>query len=453
MIEALRIKNYKSIVNMKLKLGRVNLIIGENGCGKSNILEAIALSSATEDSSLKKSELVSRGVRIIDDSDLMVSNFIELEDDQKSQSIEVEMFFSGDNQKNCKVSELPSSRYTITPHMEDSSYIRFKSDSVSSYQRDGKRKKILNEEITDSVISLSDVMAQFFDLVKSNEIKIDLEDVKKSANEYEDNALLKELSKSVSTEEFVTKAQNLAPSDETVIEAKNQKAVRQLLEHEKEKIKDFLIYSPENTALRNFYKEKQVEPLGTCGEGLLKLLKSLSKDKSAMETINKVLGLFGWYDSVTIPERLSSSEDKVYIKDKYVKDLFDQRSANEGFLFILFYVSLLVSDETPKVFAIDNIDASLNPRLCIKLMEIITKLAEANDKQVFLTTHNPAILDGFDIKKSSNKLIVVSRDTETGHTVQKTISSKKNLSRADGKPLKLSEAFLRGYFGGLPKEF
>ncbi|HIE00821.1 MAG TPA: chromosome segregation protein SMC, partial [Thiotrichaceae bacterium] len=36
--------------------------------------------------------------------------------------------------------------------------------------------------------------------------------------------------------------------------------------------KDFIIYSPENTALRTFQKEGQIQPLGINGEGLLKLL-------------------------------------------------------------------------------------------------------------------------------------------------------------------------------------
>lgn len=43
MIAQISIKDYKSIVDLKLKLGRFNVLIGENGCGKSNILEALTL--------------------------------------------------------------------------------------------------------------------------------------------------------------------------------------------------------------------------------------------------------------------------------------------------------------------------------------------------------------------------------------------------------------------------
>ena len=47
MVEKIQIINYKSIVDLTLDLGRFNVIIGTNGCGKSNILEAITIASAS----------------------------------------------------------------------------------------------------------------------------------------------------------------------------------------------------------------------------------------------------------------------------------------------------------------------------------------------------------------------------------------------------------------------
>ena len=42
MIRNVQIHNYKSLPDLSLDLGRVNVLIGANGSGKSNILEAIA---------------------------------------------------------------------------------------------------------------------------------------------------------------------------------------------------------------------------------------------------------------------------------------------------------------------------------------------------------------------------------------------------------------------------
>ncbi len=80
--------------------------------------------------------------------------------------------------------------------------------------------------------------------------------------------------------------------------------------------------------------------------------------------------LIDWFEDFKIPENLSPGERTIRIQDRYLSEgaLFDQRSANEGFLFLLFYITLLVSPETPSFFAIDNIDSSSNPKLCIALM-------------------------------------------------------------------------------------
>src|ERR1700733_8953317 len=66
MVNKVHIKNFKSVYNLELDLGRVNVFIGENGCGKSNILEAIAMGSASSANLLSNEFLASRGIRIAD---------------------------------------------------------------------------------------------------------------------------------------------------------------------------------------------------------------------------------------------------------------------------------------------------------------------------------------------------------------------------------------------------
>ena len=64
MLETIRIENYKSIETLVLPLGRINVFIGENGAGKSNILEAIALAGAAQARKLDNEFLASRGIRV-----------------------------------------------------------------------------------------------------------------------------------------------------------------------------------------------------------------------------------------------------------------------------------------------------------------------------------------------------------------------------------------------------
>jgi len=129
---------------------------------------------------------------------------------------------------------------------------------------------------------------------------------------------------------------------------------------------------------------------------------------------------------------------------------FDQRSANEGFLYLLFYFTLFLSRQTPRFFAIDNVDNSLNPKLCAELMRKLTDLAKENDKQAIFTTHNPAVLDGLNLHDDSQRLYVVRRNSE-GHTVVNRVSAPR--PRPDGKSIRLSEAFVFGMLGGLPEHF
>lgn len=63
MIREVTIHNFKSIPDLEMSLGRVNVLIGANGAGKSNILEALALASAAADDKLDSEFLASRGVR------------------------------------------------------------------------------------------------------------------------------------------------------------------------------------------------------------------------------------------------------------------------------------------------------------------------------------------------------------------------------------------------------
>ena len=375
MIEKIHIQNFKSIYDLEIEVGRVNLFIGENGSGKSNLLEALVFVSAADSNKLDNEFLVSRGIRVTE------PNFMRSAFDKKdiNKNIVITIFHTSND----------SNKYVFSN--DDAEYSKWK-------------------------------------IVESKKM-VDIELKSDTAEKLE----------------YLAKKLNINVSQ--VIERLIKQANDSLID-------SFIIYSPENTALRIFEKEGQIQPLGINGEGLLKLLKVINnyKDKSHIETIIKSLQLFNWFEDIEIPKDLKSNENKIIIKDKYLYQEFDQRSANEGFLFILFYITLIVAKETPKAFAIDNIDASLNPKLCTKLMTILTDLAKKYDKQIFLTTHNPAILDGINLNDEEQKLFVVSRNKQ-GHTRMKNITAKDKPKSSNDEPLKLSEAFLRGYLGGLPKGF
>jgi AAA15 family ATPase/GTPase len=219
-------------------------------------------------------------------------------------------------------------------------------------------------------------------------------------------------------------------------------------------LNNFFIYAPENTYLRKFEDEGAIEPIGVRGEGLFKHLVEIFKENpDKAKEIKENLQLIDWFEDFEIPKDLMFTEKRVIIKDRFLEDglnIFDQRSANEGFLYLLFYFTLFISDKTPKFFAIDNIDNALNPKLGKKLIEVLAKLAKKHQKQTILTTHNPAILDGLNLNDDEQRLFVVFRNGD-GHTKIKRIFKKEMPEGV--APMPLSEMFLRGIIGGLPKNF
>lgn len=137
--------------------------------------------------------------------------------------------------------------------------------------------------------------------------------------------------------------------------------------------------------------------------------------------------------------------------------------SSEGTLFLLFASIILSHPKAPKIFALDNVDNALNPRLTRRLVEQIINVCQSEKesgesefsnvgaKQVFLTSHNPTALDAFDIFDEEQRVFVVSRN-EKGHTIVKRMVPPKNTSKDEWDILKggrnLSQVWLDGDIPG-----
>jgi len=389
MIGEVRIENYKSIQKVKLELGRVTVLIGENGCGKSNIIEAIALASAAANYKLDNEFLAARGIRVTEPRFMRAA----FEKENLVKNIKIELRANKEQQFRCILQN------------DNSPYSQWMTKNFWGN----------NETSTENVFNLF-------------------------------------LHKYGGPDRLISILKNTTELPEQELSKLNQDidSFIQILP-----LNLFIVYSPENPALRTFEKEGQIQPLGINGEGLFKLINflSLEENQYKFNEIKKKLRLIDWFEDFEVPQNLAAMQTSIQITDRYLDtDLsyFDQRSSNEGFLFLLFYFALFISDLTPKFFAIDNIDASLNPRLCRRLMQELVELAKKHDKQVIFTTHNPAVLDGLDLDDEEQRLFAIYRN-QLGHTKARRILKPEPLEGQE--PVKLSEAFLRGYIGGLPKNF
>jgi len=394
-ITEIEIANFKSVQAAKFGLGRFNVLIGENGCGKSNLLEAVGFAGAALGDKASHEFLKSRGIRGTEPK-LMRSAF-------EAEAAETMTFKVGDRDSDDEIA---------VEMMVDASTSQWKTSYEVLLETHYRR---IERDFFRSNFTESDDFAGIFLPPPSDQ-------------------------KLPRTIRVTGKHLDIHPDTGDSLA---------------NRLHSFIIYSPENTALRTFQSEGQILPLGVAGEGLFAHVRTLFSDPAytqQRDDLCKHLKLLDWLGDVQIPELLGLGERRLAITDRHLADgtVLDQRSVNEGFLFLLFYFTLFVSPQTPAFFAIDNIDASLNPRLCSHLVQVLVELATKYDKQVVVTTHNPAILDGLNLDDDNQRLLVVSR-TSTGRTRLRRVKAPRPV--ADEPPIRLSEAFVRGYLGGLPKYF
>jgi len=389
MIHKVKISNFKSINELELELGRVNVFVGENGCGKTNILEAIALGNIGLENAIYFGDNTTENLR----------EFIKRLDFTPNAVAMIPE----------NIAHIKGVRITRADLMLSAFKTTKEFTQLSFFDKENKENKV-------SCAYLEQGLHYFF------------------------------LKKEFTPHRIILATNSLV--NEPPVEYKSKKEKPSILNRT-----NFLMYCPENHFLRRFEEEGQIKPLGTKGEGLFKHLVELQRNQSEIiKKINKKLRLIDWFGKFEIPNDLMFTERRLNIKDKYLEGLeyFDQRSANEGFLHLLFYFTLFMSPYTPSFFAIDNIDTALNPKLAAKLIKELTIIAKENNKQVLLTTHNPGLLDGLDLKDDAQRLFSIYRDID-GETSAHRITPLKPVNGRE--PVRLSEAFVRGYIGALPQNF
>ncbi len=393
-LQSINLSNYKSIRKDKISLGRFNVFIGANGCGKTNILEAIAVAGAFNCNDLTYEGLYSRGVRMARPN-LLISSFAA----NDNNSIDLTLDFLID-----KTSETYSC--ALVPTNINDVYTKW----ANLVESDGASSQIL--------AMFSEITRDFPGL--SGEALLDIAKKRLDTKGRSEN------------------------------ETKFGKALI-----------DYSIYDLNTKSLRGISpSDSKKTPLGLNGEGLDLLISSFTA-KERKKVVDTVSSLFDW-----LSEIISDKDDRyknsglkpgrsistLFFKDRFMdgkNNLLSAENSNEGILHVLFYLALFISDKTPSIFAIDNIEKALNPILCQRLIKLLAKMAEENNKQVLITTHNPAVLDGMNLLDDEQRLFEVYRNDD-GHTVTKRIKFKSDLTDKTGK---LSQMWLNGVFGTQPANF
>lgn len=417
MLKRLHISNYKSIYDETIELGRFNVFIGENGSGKTNVLEALGMASAASENKLSNDELALKGIRVAKPT-ITFSSFLG---EKQKKEIVIEY----DELLDDKLLEFTNKFTCVNANDIFSTW-----NLNHEYSKKLKHLNI-NNEIEFIQTKLTEISENIMNMT------IDIRSNKKELEKYLDN---------------------LVKWQAKTFELKQKKKVLNNFFDKQEELITYKIYNLSTQTLRGIGGISRAIP-GIQGENLDRLIESF--DKEEREKLEAYAYFISWLDKIEIDKddrnklnghKLDMSTSILYFRDKYMQkknNLFSAENANEGVLHILFYLSLFISKHTSKLFAIDNIETALNPELCRNLVEKLAVLSKEHEKQVLITTHSPAALDGLNLHDDEQRLFKVYRNNK-GHTKVKRIQLKPN-AEVNGQRLKLSELWMRGYIGAIPK--
>jgi len=179
--------------------------------------------------------------------------------------------------------------------------------------------------------------------------------------------------------------------------------------------------------------------------------------------LEDALGLLDWASEVGVEERSSeliaagvpSGQLVLYFGDRFMDPKWRRLAAyecSEGALYVLLAAVLAARVFDPWLLAIDDFDHALNPRLARALVEHFCGWVIDNPlpRQVLITTHNPLILDGLDLTDDRIRLFAVDR-TSKGRTVaRRVVVDQKLMEKSEGE-WPLSRLWVRGEIGGMPR--
>jgi len=389
------IRDFKSLKEVEVELGQINVFVGANGAGKSCLLEAIGILGACAAGVVDDQALLRRGVRP-GVPELYKSSF-------------------GIERGAPKISLRARSTKAVDYH----AYI------TNPKNRPGPYWVFGNESLEENDRSIASRSPH--GKARALNLSVPLEN-----------------NRSVTT--LVRASQRTSANVRSFLTA----------------LDDFAIFAPVTPVLRGIAPDTSPRsPVGLYGGQLAEAVALLSTQASGVRAISEALSMMGWAKKVSAGEprrsflspSVPTNRIVVEFQDRYMakgRNTLSGYDASEGALYLLFMLVLAAHSQSPRVFAVDNLDQALNPRTARELTRAFARNVLTVGRQVLLTTHNPLVLDGLDLGDDRIRLFTVSRDRR-GHTNVKRVPVRdfSALKRKHGE-FAVSRLWIEGRLGGMP---
>lgn len=387
-VREVHVRGFKSVLDQTVSLGRVNCFIGANGVGKSNVLEALGVLGAAASGRVDDEAIIRRGVR---------AGLPRL-------------------YKTSFASSVIPPHIMLEAHAEPDATFRV---SLLNPLENPKPAWTFKTEF---------LSAGQVDIVKRG--------VRSDKENLDDTRGLSAL-----------KVVDLRPDEPASLLLKA--------------LQEYVIYTPNTPALRATVPDPQTRaPVGLVGGGLAEGFQALKVDVDEAR-IDEVLDLIDWVSDVTVTnsagDLLSPSVPRttnlLTFTDRFMaksRDTLTAADASEGALYVLFAAVLCLSPSSPSIFAIDNLDSALNPRLVTRLVARLGEWLAITDpdRQLLFTAHNPTVLDGLDLEDDEVRLFAVERNSD-GHTTVRRVTLTPELKKLN-EEYPLSRLWAMGNLGAVP---
>lgn len=396
MLTRITVQGFKSLQDVQIKLGQVNVFIGANGSGKTNLLEAIGFLSAAASGQIDDQALLRRGVRPGTPS-LYESSFRKV----TPREIKIRVMWSSDQdtaEYQIELEKVTEVREQPWPYKE---YFKFNDEDLGLVPSKYGQRVIFPSGEKSYPTRWGLVPKPFYDLFSV--------------------------------------------------------------------LSDYAIFSPNTPVLRGIVSDiTQRPPIGLAGGQLPEAVSELLDAERGMfgdPELDELLELLDWVDNIAVvpPAReivspsVPTARNIIRFTDRWMckdRNQLSAHDASEGALYVLFALVLALHPKSPRLFAIENLDQAMHPRLARATTRLFCQqmLKASPERQALLTTHNPLVLDGLDLRDDRIRLFAVERNSR-GATQVHRVQVSDEVLQATQEGLSLSNLWVMGRLGGVPDLF
>jgi len=423
MISELKIRNFKSLENVDLKLGHFNLLVGANASGKSNFLDALRFLQGVGSYGFSLDEILDGrppsgasqrwpGIR-------GGSTFAAFRSRRGTQAdkIEFEVGFR-DEDTLAEVGDQLTYKFACTIGGDNSAFSEESLCSGDTTIVPGTLRyaveKVFGELIKGELAPILPKMTLFslLDGVVRRTLGVEVtNDVKQNDDNLE-----------------------------------KLKLFFQALSNVSEKLADVQFLDPLSSYLRGY--SRRVKRMSESGEGFAALIHEIGSngDKPALLEWLKELRPDEISDLYALPGAVNDYMAAVKEGDNE----FPASALSDGTLRFIALAAAFFQPSMPKILVIEEIEKGLHPSRLRLLLDLMRSQSKRTGTQVFATTHSPTLLAWL-TEEDRKTTFVCARDAESGATKMRSLAEIPRFEELIQEGSHIDELFAEGWLESAPQ--